>query len=262
MAGCADLTTQLERDIPQHYRLIEDGRRCVLITPFLYPDNTEISIVVEPQSNGEILLTDEGMASDFAFLSGISQRSIDHRVRKVADRFAIDIDGGEISLTAPTSEISDAVVKLVSAIQVVGDLVYSRTPVQAGKRLRMHLESFLADRSLVYEKDVVFPGKTGSRTFDYHVTPSSIGPHQQLLLDVFEVTQDHRALERAKLISWDYGDVKSVGHDVPQLAVIVDDSQESVLRVFNPEVEAILLDSGSKIVLFSERQKLIDLAAA
>jgi hypothetical protein len=99
------------------------------------------------------------------------------------------------------------------------------------------------------------------KTFDYKVSGTGI---QQLLLATFEATTQRTAIDRAKLIAFDYGDIHipSSASQVPPLVVLYDDTNDRVRSAFSEEVEAILSAHASKIIPWTRRERIDSLFIA
>jgi hypothetical protein len=228
----------------------------------LYPDNTRISVAIEEHEGQRLLITDNGEASDYAFANGIGEPAIRDRSRMTARRFGLsDTRDGELMLDVHRSELADGVFRIANAIQDVGYLVYRRSSARSRRKFKESVESYLSLTGMSFTKDISIPGRTGRRHFDYEV---SGGGARQLLLSIFAPLSEKTAIERAKVIAFDYGDIRGEGDESSPLplVVLVDDTSDRVRASYSDEVGAILESHVSRVISWKNRDELDDLLIA
>lgn len=258
---CDQLIQIITEQLAPTFRSETVGGECILITPFLYPDNTEISLYLSERDDDRVCITDAGEAADYAFVNGVSNAAVRDRVRKVAHRFSLEAEDDELLMTVSRSDLAKAVLDMVNGVQDIGYLVYKRSPIKRRERFQQEVESFLANRHRFYEREVALPGATGPRTFDYLVKGSGA---KQLLLSAFEPMGARSALNHAKVVAFDYRDVQEAtpATPPPPLAVVLDTRTPRAQAALTDEVRAILQGNVSYVIPWDERHRVEDLLAA
>ena len=105
---------------------VED--RCIIATPFLYPDFASIEFTIQPIGDG-YLLSDEGETLNMLFLNGLSveeNRELLKYAIDVARNYGVELDKSNISIVANDNNIGEASQNLLNAIQAIGFFIYKR----------------------------------------------------------------------------------------------------------------------------------------
>jgi hypothetical protein len=103
---------------------------CLIVTPFRYPDNTEITISVRDGGNGTLVLTDNGEVFDYAFVNGVNQTAVRERADEIRRRFQIKTADEELMLTTTSDGLAVAASRLAQAAKHLGDLVVAQRAVR------------------------------------------------------------------------------------------------------------------------------------
>lgn len=122
--ACDTLLHDLATQLPSEFSVKRERNVCLIVTPFLYPDNTEITLSVRDADDGTLILSDNGESFDYAFLNGVSRIAVQERSRETANRFQIETAGEELTLTTTPDSLASAMFKLVQAARDLGNLVY------------------------------------------------------------------------------------------------------------------------------------------
>jgi hypothetical protein len=227
----------------------------MVVTPSRYPDNTEIAVYLSSDRDGHFVVSDRAEAVDYAFVNGVGAGIVRDRLKKAKKRIdARPIDQDEISLEIKTDSLAKGILMIVEAIQDVCYSVYTRASQHSARRFRAEVENFLALERFAFERRVQIQGKTGLRTFDYVVQGRS---NRQLLLAMFEATTPSTAINRAKVISYDYEDVRDSSDVIPPLAVFVDPKSDNPNAVRSPEVSSILAAHVGSVHSWIDRHSLV-----
>lgn len=260
-ATCDPIIQSVRSQLSDRFEAVPAGGSCVVVTPFLYPDNTPISIEIVPQENGTVLVSDNGEASDYAFIHGVGSRMVNQRLGFVRKRFQVTVEDGEIAKAVPSSDIGNAVLSVLGGVQDIGYLVYKSTNVRPAQQFKYEVEGFLASSHRIYKKDVVIRGRTGNRTFDYVVQ----GDSKQLLLAPFEANSPKGAETKAKLLYFNYNDIQQVNHssEVPlDFAVLIDTRGSKANQAITQEVRSILDTYIPHVIYWEDRHHIEDILAA
>jgi len=125
---CDTLLFELATQLPSAFSVKRERDLCLIVTPFLYPDNTEISLSVRGVDDGRLVLSDNGEAFDYAFVNGVSRLAVRDRAQKIKSHFQIETEDEELTLTTSSESLAAAIFTLVQAAQDLGNLVYQEQP--------------------------------------------------------------------------------------------------------------------------------------
>lgn len=258
---CATITGQVVDQLGSRFRARATADTCQIDTPFLYPDNTPISVSVTTLDGSRAVLSDLGEAADYAFVNGVGPSVLREQMTAVERRFELNVTGQELSIESDMKDLGSGLAKLVNGIQDVSYLIYRRSTRRPRSGFRDEVERYLAMNRYPYESRVTIAGVTGPRTVDYRLQGRSSG--RQLYLMTFEPTATAATLSRAKVIAYDVGDILAVAHDDPiRLAVILDDRQARLTTPAGPETRLILASTEAEVILWDRRDRIADLIAA
>ncbi len=123
--------------LPDAFWFKDADDACLIVTPFHYPDNTEITISVRDGGDGTLVLTDNGEAFDYAFVHGVNQTAVRERADEIRRQFQIKTANEELMLTTTPDGLAEAASRLAQAAKHLGDLVV----VQRAARLHANSPS-------------------------------------------------------------------------------------------------------------------------
>lgn len=123
---CNTLIEQLLDQLKSRFELEPGQAECALRTPFLYPDNTPITVYVQMEDHN-VIVSDHGEASDYAFLNGVSTAVIDKRLKLAVSRYRLTPLDDELFTQTEPASLASAVLSVVGAAQDIGYLVYRRS---------------------------------------------------------------------------------------------------------------------------------------
>jgi hypothetical protein len=255
MTSCNSVIEQLKSQISGQFTEHSIEGACYLITPFLLPDNTPISLEIAEEADGKYTISDYGQGADYAFVHGVGDGIVRNRLGFVERRLNATVDGGVISKTVSSDDAANAVVEIITGVQDVGYLIYRRTTRRTRETFKADVEAFLSTRGRTFRKNTSLPGATGDREFDYIVR----GNHQQLALSLFESRSPRTAEGRAKSLAFDYMDVRDRQPERLEFAVIIDTRTGQQLP---KAVVSILNTYIPNVVLWEDRHEIEELLAS
>lgn len=112
-----------DAQLPDEFWFKDMDDVCLIVTPFRYPDNTEITLSVRDGGDGILVLTDNGEAFDYAFVNGVNQTAVRERADEIRRRFQIKTANEELLLTTTPDGFAVAASRLAQAAKHLGDLV-------------------------------------------------------------------------------------------------------------------------------------------
>lgn len=198
---CTDLVETLIEQARSRFVVEPAFGRCMVRTPFLYPDNTPIVIAVDRPAADTLVLSDLGDASDYAFLNGVGPVTVRERLKKVERRFGLDRNGDVMQLATDEAHFFDAVSTMVNAVQDIGYLVYRQRDTRPPHEFPREVERFLVQGGHKFERDVWLQSTSRLRKVDYDVPRERPG---QLYLWILDPRSQQSTNERADQIALSY----------------------------------------------------------
>lgn len=123
---CNTLIERLLSQLESRFELEMGQSECVLRTPFLYPDNTPITVFVRMEEQ-RVIVSDHGQASDYAFVNGVGPSALKNRLRLAVRRYRLTPLDDELITEADSGSLASAVLSVVGAAQDVGYLVHCQS---------------------------------------------------------------------------------------------------------------------------------------
>ncbi|MCA9111969.1 MAG: DUF1828 domain-containing protein [Planctomycetaceae bacterium] len=261
-AKCVTAIEQITSYFGSHLVLESLENDCAIRTPFLFPDNTPITIYVR-EDDQNIIVSDRGETSDFAFVNGVGERMINNQVKRSGRRLGFEPDGDEMVIVANPNDVGEATMRLINAIQEVGSLVNMRRYRQPKKEFGTEVERFLIQHNRAYERNVLVHGKARNRKINYKV--SGDGP-RQLYLWVFD-SPGGSAERRADEISMSYIDIHGAMPDdqqsvATQFAVVVKRLDSENVGAKLETAISQLNEYLPNVIMWDGRHKLEELLSA
>ena len=259
-SGCTSLIENIVLQMRLRFHVEEMEMWCSLRTPFLYPDNTPITLFVSESSANKVLISDHGEASDYAFVNGVGSGTLNNRLKKVGRWFGLHADGDELMIESSDDHVADAILSMVNAVQDVGYLVYRQSVPNRQRVFRSEIERFLVQKNRPYERDFVMRGKSRARKIDYRITGDG---YKQLLLWVLDPSNERVASDRADSIAMSYIDVSSeISFEGREFAVIVNTQQHELSNKSLEGAVNILRNHGLRVIPWESRHEVDFLLAA
>lgn len=259
-SGCASLMEAFALQMEPRFHVESMDMWCALRTPFLYPDNTPITLFVSESTSSKIIVSDHGEASDYAFVNGVASGTVNSRLKKVERRFGLHTEGDELVIETSEDHVADAIFSMVNAVQDVGYLVYRQSTPGKQRVFPSEVERFLVQKNRPYERDFVLPGKSRSRKIDYRIMGDG---YKQLLLWVLDPSTERAAADRADSIAISYIDVLAKNLlEGREFAVMVNTQRHDLANSSLESAVAILRDHGPHVIPWESRHEVEDLLAA
>jgi len=159
---CRQIVTKYIRDLHEDFQTQSLEDACLIITPYLLPNDDAIEVVVKPK-NGRYEISDMGTTIGFLYLSGVDLRQHSkqeaHFQAQVA-RFGVKILQGELVIEAPESEIIDALRRIIEASKSISYLVYT-TRTRPGADFRRVVAEWFEENHVETQSSVQLPGVSG-----------------------------------------------------------------------------------------------------
>lgn len=255
---CVPVLDRYLASLRDQFEVHEEEQGCFLTTPFYLPDNTRLGVHVIERADGSVEITDQGETFDHLYTSGLNIAVDDTRLESIGKRFGVQIEGGEISKTGDFDAVEESLTEVVHAILDMVYLVYTRRP-RAAPSFTAKVEELLIESGQPYETRYEISGLTDSHTFDYHL-PSQRNP---LLIDTLSATSRQTSRDRSRLVSFKALDTRRLPEASHfRFACLVDDRLPEQQEVLNERVLRTLRGNLDDVLLWSEREKVLELLAA
>ena len=178
----------LREHLSAEFGAYERGGVCFVVTPFLRHDNDPVTLRIDEDKDGRLLITDGGETIDYLRLSGYAvRRNLPFRkhMQAIEQSFGVQIEDEEILLLTEEQGVAEALAAVARAAQHTSYLVYRRR-ARGTARFEERVEVELIGVRAQYERDWVVQGRTGPRRFSFFVD----GARNALLQPLSGTSQD------------------------------------------------------------------------
>lgn len=253
MLQCNSVATTLRGQLSSAFELEESEHSCLIHTPFVYPDNTVVALQVERLADGGYRLSDDGVAHEYAWISGVTNQRLELAVAEIEARFHVAASDGHVVKVTEEASLLQGLMDAVMATRGIAETVVAHSPARKRSSFRREIETYLAVNNLTYERDVYVEGKTGARKVDYRVGSSQS-------LGLFPIS-DTMSQEHAESVAFRVNDIinQESGILPMRIAILIDDNHherpgrlseqwQSILRtVMGTDAETYLWSDTSQI---------------
>lgn len=249
---CQRVREMLQAQLSPMFDCREENGRLVIVTPFEHPDGDLMEFHVT-QEGGQLVVSDlaETLATLAAYRFDVESTP---KRRKLFESVIRDLGAhyfqGEIRLPLVSpDELVPALMRLSQAALRTSDLLFT-SRYGAGTTFKEEVEEFLAERNVPHETDYKLTGRSGQTyTLDFYIER-----RQPLALEALSTASSGYAEQLVSRTVRMWYDLKRVdGRFV--YATVLDDT-EDVWK----EQQIEILTSLSELVVWSEREKLAELA--
>jgi hypothetical protein len=258
--SCEERLALLRAHLAAQFDAYERAGACFVVTPFLRHDNDPVTLRIDEDEDGRLLITDGGETIDYLRLSGYTVRRnapFRKQMHAIGQSFGVKVEDEEISLEADEHTIADALASVARAAQHASYLIYRRrprTPLKFDERVEVELIGVGAS----YERDFTVQGHTRPASFRFFVNSVS-----QTLLQPLSGTSRASLNDKAERLMFHILDVRAatpryslvpVLDDVGRAAELWESSTVSALEEYSDGV--IRWSSESRRAALVEALKL------
>lgn len=244
----------------QHLQAGFDARqiesRCVIATPYLYPDFASIEYSVEQVGDG-YLLTDNGETLNMLFLNGLTiegNKELYRQVEQIAKDHGVELNRSEISVIANRDNLGEASHNLLNTIQAIGYFLYKRRTV-AYTAFEDEVEKVLISNEVKYDSNFLIQGEANTHKIKFHINSS-----RNVLIEPLSAVTYSSARSKAIRIAYKWLDIRQV-NKVLRFVTVIDDRENKWQDVWSDEEarNTIFTHSDEVIRWTIEQPKLIEL---
>jgi hypothetical protein len=254
-AVCEKAIAEYLSHLNSQFVILPDRDGCRLVTPFERQDGESIEVRVTERADGQLLLTDDGMTSDYLFLSGVNLESSDSLFQEasgVAQRYGVTLDmaSSEIFLMIPAVNVGSGLHQLMSAIVAVGDMLFKRAH-RSISTFDDEVEGFFLERNIVPQKRLEVRGQSALHTITFYVNGQ-----RRWLLEPVSVMSRNTARNRARLLAFQWMDIKNITDAYRCIAILDDRQRQMELFWADHDVAGPLFEYSDVVVEWSQRDIL------
>ncbi len=251
---CADFRRILRKELPPLYECEEREEKLAIVTPVEYPDGDYVELFVIPEDDGYVLTdlaeTTATLASYKFNLKGSQKRF--KLFQQILKAHGVHYFQGELRIPfQDESELPQALVRLTQAVVQVSDLLFTMR-YGAGTSFREEVEEYLIEHEVRFEPDYSVVGRSGQTyTIDFYVERRK----PFLIQTLSSGSSGYAEVVVSKTVRMWY-DLRRLDGRY-RYSSVLDDSTD----IWKPSHLEILSDL-SEIIVWSEREKLLQLIAA
>jgi len=244
----------------QHLQTGFDARqindRCLIITPYLYPDFASIEFSVEPIGDG-YLLTDNGETLNMLFVNGLTiegNKELYKQVAQIAGNHGVELNRSDISIVANDGNLGEASHHLLNAVQAIGYILYKRRTI-AYVAFEDEVEKVLISNEVKYDYNYFIQGVANTHKIKFHVNSN-----KNVLIEPVTAVTSSSARSKAIKVAYKWLDIRQVNKSLRFVAVL-DDRDDKWDNVWSDDEarRTIFTHSDEVIRWNNEQQKFINL---
>lgn len=114
------LASRLSKFLSQEIEASSSDGRTTLLTPVEYPDCDAVAVVVEPEHNGDFVVSDDG-AADGRLIGFLGERAARTRAEPIAKRFDVEFVRGRVTTRANYHSLPEACWRVAQASAAVAE---------------------------------------------------------------------------------------------------------------------------------------------
>ena len=252
---CRDLLALLQKEVREQFSVEAVDEGCLIRTPYLFPDNDPIEIVVKRVGEGgRVRLSDAGETLGLLFLQGVDLKGRSKQEWHMATalrRMDVRADAGELLVEVPLRELGDGLIRLVEASKALSYLVYT-SRARTGPDFRREVARWLQSESLNFAAEVPIAGSSGRIwTVDF---VKERGEPPILMQTLHSETRGYafRLAEHTVVMWVEIGRTKSDARKV----TLLDDTVEDPVWV---ESLPLLREYSDKVGLWQSKEELLEI---
>lgn len=253
---CDTTIEQFIQHLQAGFTAYQTKERCIIVTPFLYPDFASIEYSIEPVGDG-YLLTDNSETLNMLFANGLtveSNRDLQKQVEQIVKNHGAELNGSEISLIAKENNLGEASHKLLNALQAIGHILYKRRTVSFNA-FEDEVEKVLITNEVKYDYNYFIQGHANTHKVKFH-----INSNRNVLIEPLSAATYSSARSKAIKVAYKWLDIQQV-NKVLRFVTVIDDRDKKWENVWNDEEarKTIFTHSSEVVRWTTEQPKLIDM---
>jgi len=249
--------------IVQFIKHLQDGftayqleNRCIVITPFLYPDFASIEYSIEPVGDG-YLLTDNAETLNMLYINGLTvetNRDLYKQISQIAKNYGAELNGSDISVIAQFNNLGEASYRLLNALQAIGHILYKRRAISFNA-FEDEVEKVFIANEVKYDYNYLIQGHANTHKIKFHVNTN-----RNVLIEPITAASFSSARNKAKLVAYKWLDIRQV-NQVLRFVAVIDDRDKKWDNVWSDEEarRTIFTHSNDVIRWTEEQAKLINI---
>ena len=229
---------------------------CILYFPFLDPSNDPIMIFVE-KNGDKFRISDMAQANEYLFLHGLDIKpntKAEWYYNDVVKRFGINSDNNELFVEVEEQNITDAVNKILTAINSIDHIIYTLSPREL-PNFQDEVVKWLTDEKIIFKQKIeIYRGVTEPFKIDFEIQRRA---KPQIFMQALHATIKQSAKNLA--FKWDFywNDMIDAGYKFDSVALLDDTIEDHVWEAAIP----ILKKKTKHVIFWEERADLLPILA-
>jgi hypothetical protein len=251
---CDSTVDQFIRHLQSGFKAYHLDNRCLIVTPFLYPDFASIEYSIEPVGSG-YLLTDNSETLNMLFANGLTietNHDLQKQVSQIVKNHGAELTGSEISIIANIDNLGEASHKLLNAVQAIGHVLYKRRSVSFNT-FEDEVEKVLITNEVKYDYNYLIQGHANTHKIKFH-----INSNRNVLIEPVTAATYSSARNKAIKVAYKWLDIRQVNQTL-RFVTVIDDRDKKWETVWSDdEAQRTIFTHSNEVIRWTtEQQKLV-----
>ncbi len=248
---CSNVVSQYIDHIRSDFKILAlDENRCLVVTPFLYPDFASIELGIEIIGES-YLITDYNETLNMLFVNGLaieSNKEMYEQAQKLAIIHGVLLDENGISVVSNENELGEQTQKMLNAIQAIGQMLHKRRTIRY-TTFDEEVEKLMISNDIDYDVNFSIQGKANSHKVKFH-----LNSNKNLLIEPISALTTQSARNKAKGVAYMWLDLRLINPHLKYITV-VDDRDDKWETIWLDDEARNAIEQHSDEVIRWEQQK-------
>lgn len=230
--------------------------RCIIATPFLYPDFASIEYSIESVGD-KYLLTDNGETMNMLFVNGLTihkKSSLWKQAKDIANAYNIQLDIEGLSVFTSENNLGESSQNLLGAIQSIGHLLYKRKHITS-TTFNDEVEKTLITNEVKYDPNFVISGSASTHRVKFRLNSG-----KNILMEPLSASTQQSARNKAKGLAYKWIDIRQIAPSYSFITIIDDRKGKWDKYWTDDEAKSPVTKYSDKVIQWeSEQDKFIEL---
>lgn len=248
---CDDFIKIIQSHLASGFESFKINEKCLIVTPFRYPDFASIEYSVKA-INDKFLLSDDGETLNMLFVNGLTienNKDLSNQIRRIAKSHKVEFNNSEISIISDQDDLGNASSNLINAIQAIGFILYKRRNITFDT-FDDEVEKLLISNEVKYDS----PFDVSGEAIYHHKIKFHINTNKNLLIEPITANSMQSARTKAIKTAFKWFDIEKVNQKY-QFITVIDDRDKKWEEIWiDEEARKTVYTYSSKVFRWIEEQ--------